>query len=123
MKTLAGPSQPTGRTLGASLILVTFHFHLERLFLLANRQEFRCRFRSGRQYYLHDSLRMLRRAGRMCLAGWLGGLDPVNDFNPLLQMPSGVYFTFLGSFVFGTPEFPVSDVPLQSIGRQLLNEL
>jgi NADPH2:quinone reductase len=62
-----------------------------------------------------DSLRLLRRGGRMCLAGWLGGLDPVNNFNPLLQMPSGVYFTFFGSFVFGTPEFPVSDIPLQSI--------
>jgi NADPH:quinone reductase len=62
-----------------------------------------------------DSLRMLRRGGRMCLAGWLGGLDPVNDFNPLLQMPSGVYFTFFASFAFGTPEFPVSDIPLQSI--------
>jgi NADPH:quinone reductase len=58
---------------------------------------------------------MLRRGGRMCLAGWLGGLDPVNNFNPLLQMPSGVYFTFFGSFVFGTPDFPVSDVPLQAI--------
>ena len=62
-----------------------------------------------------DSLSMLRRGGRMCLAGWLGGLDPVNNFNPLLQMPSAVYFTFFGSFVFGTPDFPVSDVPLQSI--------
>src|SRR4029077_1801456 len=56
-----------------------------------------------------DSLRMLRRRGRMCLAGWLGGLDPVNNFNPLLQMPSGVYFTFFGSFVFGSPDFPLSD--------------
>ena len=62
-----------------------------------------------------DSLWMLRRGGRMCLAGWLGGLDSVNNFNPLLQMPSGVYFTFFGSFVFGTPDFPVSDVPLQAI--------
>lgn len=62
-----------------------------------------------------DSLAMLKRGGRMCLAGWLGGLAPVNNFNPLLQMPSGVYFTFFGSFVFGTPDFPVSDVPLQSI--------
>jgi len=62
-----------------------------------------------------DSLRILRRGGRMCLAGWLGGLDPVNDFNPLLQMPSGVYFTFFGSFVFGTPQFPVSDIPMQEI--------
>jgi len=62
-----------------------------------------------------DSLRTLRRGGRMCLAGWLGGIDPLNNFNPLLQMPSGVYFTFFASFVFGTPEFPVSDIPLQAI--------
>jgi NADPH:quinone reductase len=62
-----------------------------------------------------DSLQMLRRGGRMCLAGWLGGLDPVKGFNPLLQMPSGVYFTFFGSFVFGTPQFPVSDIPMQEI--------
>jgi len=62
-----------------------------------------------------DSLAMLRRGGRSCLAGWLGGLEPIPDFNPLLQMPSGVYLTFFGSFVFGTPGFPLSDVPLQQI--------
>ena len=62
-----------------------------------------------------DSLAMLRRGGRSCLAGWLGGLDPIPDFNPLLQMTSGVYLTFFGSFVFGTPGFPLSDVPLQQI--------
>jgi len=62
-----------------------------------------------------DSLAMLRRGGRSCLAGWLGGLDPIPDFNPLLQMPSGVYLTFFGSFVFGTPGFPLSNVPLQQI--------
>ena len=33
-----------------------------------------------------DSLAMLRRGGRACLAGWLGGLAPITDFNPLLQM-------------------------------------
>jgi hypothetical protein len=46
---------------------------------------------------------------------WLGGLDPIPDFNPLLQMASGVYLTFFGSFVFGTPGFPLSNVPLQQI--------
>jgi NADPH2:quinone reductase len=66
-----------------------------------------------------DSLWMLRRGGRACLAGWLGGLDPIADFNPLLQMASGVYLTFFGSFVFGTPEFPLSDVPLQSIAEKV----
>src|SRR5499433_512132 len=66
-----------------------------------------------------DSLAMLRRGGRSCLAGWLGGLDPIRDFNPLLQMASGVYLTFFGSFVFGTPGFPLSDVPLQQIAEQV----
>ena len=62
-----------------------------------------------------DSLVMLRRGGCSCLAGWLGGLDPIRDFNPLLQMASGVYLTFFGSFVFGTPGFPLSDVPLREL--------
>jgi len=66
-----------------------------------------------------DSLNMLKRGGRACLAGWLGGLEPIRDFNPLLQMASGVYLTFFGSFVFGTPGFPLSDVPLQDIARQV----
>src|SRR4029077_13310074 len=66
-----------------------------------------------------DSLAMLRRGGRACLAGWLGGLAPIEDFNPLLQMSSGVYLTFFGSFVFGTPGFPLSDVPLQMIAEDV----
>jgi threonine dehydrogenase-like Zn-dependent dehydrogenase len=66
-----------------------------------------------------DSLAMLRRGGRACLAGWLGGLAPIKDFNPLLQMASGVYLTFFGSFVFGTPGFPLSDVPLQEIAQEV----
>lgn len=66
-----------------------------------------------------DSLDMLRRGGTACLAGWLGGLDPLGDFNPLLRMASGVNWNFFGSFVFGTPGFPLSDVPLQDIARQV----
>jgi NADPH:quinone reductase-like Zn-dependent oxidoreductase len=62
-----------------------------------------------------DSLAVVRRGGRVCLAGFLGGLAPLPSFNPLLQMPSGVQFSFFGSFMFGTPEFPLSDVPLQAI--------
>ena len=66
-----------------------------------------------------DSLALLRRGGRACLAGFLGGLGPVPDFNPLLQMASGVHFSFFGSFVFGTPGFPLSDVPLQAIAADV----
>ncbi|KAF9778098.1 hypothetical protein IL306_004261 [Fusarium sp. DS 682] len=75
-----------------------------------------------------DSLQLVRRDGRVCLAGWLGGLDPIKGppgpdesrgFNPLLQMASGVHLSFFGSFVFGTKEFPVSDVPLRSIMQKV----
>ena len=64
---------------------------------------------------LLDSIGIPRRHGRICMAGWLGGLEPVQDFNPLLQMASGIHFSLFGSFVFGTTEFPVSEVPLQEI--------
>ena len=66
-----------------------------------------------------DSLSMVRRNGKVCLAGWLGGLAPIADFNPLLQMPSGVDLTFFASFVFGTPGFALSDVPLQQIAAEI----
>lgn len=68
-----------------------------------------------------DSLDMLRRGGTACLAGWLGGLDPIGDFNPLQRMASGVNWNFFGSFVFGTPGFPLSDVPLQDIAQQVVD--
>ena len=64
---------------------------------------------------LLGSLSTLRRDGRLCMAGFVGGLTPIADFNPLLQMPSSVHFSFFGSFVFGMPEFPLSEIPLQTI--------
>jgi NADPH:quinone reductase-like Zn-dependent oxidoreductase len=64
---------------------------------------------------LLDSFKTLRRNGRICMGGFLGGLAPLEGFNPLLQMPSGIHFSFFGSFVFGSPEFPVSEIPLQDI--------
>ena len=62
-----------------------------------------------------DSLAMLRRHGRVCEAGFLGGLSPIESFNPIAQVPSGVQFSFFGSFVFGSPAFPLSDIPFQTI--------
>jgi NADPH:quinone reductase-like Zn-dependent oxidoreductase len=62
-----------------------------------------------------ESLTLARRGGHVCEAGWLGGLDPISCFNPMLQMPSGVHYSLFGSFVFGTPQFPLAEVPLQTI--------
>ena len=64
---------------------------------------------------LLESLGLVRAGGHLCLAGFLGGLDPIAAFNPLLQMPSRVHFSFFGSFLFGTPAFPLSDIPLQQL--------
>jgi NADPH:quinone reductase-like Zn-dependent oxidoreductase len=64
---------------------------------------------------LLDSMRVTRRGGRVCIAGFLGGMEPLAQFNPLSQMPSGVQLSFFGSFNFGGDEFPLSDVPLQAI--------
>jgi NADPH2:quinone reductase len=66
-----------------------------------------------------DSLDMLRVGGTACLAGWLGGLAPIGDFNPLARMASGVSFSFFASPVFGNPGFEVSDIPLGDIAQQI----
>jgi NADPH:quinone reductase len=65
------------------------------------------------------SLTMVRRHGRLCLAGFLGGLDPLPAFMPVMQLPSGVHFSFFGSFVFGASAFPTSEIPMQTIVRRV----
>lgn len=64
---------------------------------------------------LRDSLRAVRAGGRICQAGFLGGLGPVDDFLPIVDMPSGVQLSFFGSFELGTEAFPLSAIPFQTI--------
>lgn len=64
---------------------------------------------------LRDSLRTVRPGGRLCQAGFLGGLGPVEDFLPAFEMPSGVQFSFFGSFEIGSDAYPLSAVPFQEI--------
>jgi len=61
------------------------------------------------------SFAMVRRHGRLCQAGFLGGLAPIPSFMPIAEMPSGIHYSFFGSFVFGTPAFPTSEIPMQTI--------
>ncbi len=63
-----------------------------------------------------DSMAAVRPDGRVCMAGFLGGGEPIAGFNPLLHMPSGVQFSFFASaFTYGSPEYPLSDIPFQTI--------
>lgn len=63
---------------------------------------------------LLDSLRMARKGGRVCVAGFLGSLEPVS-YNWLTDMPFGVDMNAFASLLFGTKDFPHSDVPMQTI--------
>jgi len=64
---------------------------------------------------LRDSLQAVQVKGRVCQAGFLGGLGPVEDFLPAFDMPSGVQFSFFGSFEVGSPDYPISAIPFQEI--------
>ncbi|KAI5463652.1 chaperonin 10-like protein [Mariannaea sp. PMI_226] len=64
---------------------------------------------------LLESINLTRTGGRMLQAGWLGGLDPVPNFNPMVEMKPGVHFSLFHSKVLGSPEFPLSGIPLQEI--------
>lgn len=64
---------------------------------------------------LLDSLAAVRRDGRVCMAGFLGGLGPIEGFDPLQHLPSGVQLSFFASFMLGTPGFELAEIPLQAI--------
>ena len=68
---------------------------------------------------LRDSLRIVRPGGRVCQLGFLGGLEPVAEFDPIADLPTGVQFSFYGSaFVLGTEEFPAGRYPAAGDDRQ-----
>jgi len=69
---------------------------------------------------LLDSLRMARKGGRVCVAGFLAGSEPV-AFDWLANMPFGVDFNAFASLLFGTKDFPHSDIPMQQIVDRVAN--
>ncbi|HED35712.1 MAG TPA: alcohol dehydrogenase [Gammaproteobacteria bacterium] len=63
---------------------------------------------------LLDSMKMPGKGGVVCYAGLLGGSEPIS-FNPLNDMPPSVSLNFFASFMLGTPEFPLKNIPMQQI--------
>lgn len=63
-----------------------------------------------------ESLSMLRRGGRACLAGFLGGGGPIGNLEPVFQIPSGRHLSvFASALVTGSVEFPLAEIPFQDI--------
>ncbi len=72
---------------------------------------------------LQDSLTCVKPHGTVCIAGFLGGLTPLENFMPLIQIPSSVKLTAFGSaFVFGNKDFPYSKIPMQKIISDIENK-
>ena len=72
---------------------------------------------------LEDSLKCVEANGSVCVAGFLGGLVPLENFMPLMQIPSSVKLTSFGSaFIFGNQVFPYSKIPLQKIITDIENK-
>jgi NADPH:quinone reductase-like Zn-dependent oxidoreductase len=63
---------------------------------------------------LLDSMRMARKGGRVCAAGFLGGTEPI-AFDVLSGLQPGVHLSFYASFMLGTKHYPLSDIPMQEI--------
>jgi NADPH:quinone reductase len=64
---------------------------------------------------LRDSVLAVRARGRVCQAGFLGGQEPVDGFNPIADLPTGVQLSFFGSFTLGSEDFPVHEIPLAQL--------
>ena len=60
-----------------------------------------------------ESTRMVRKGGRVCVAGWLGGFDPV-PFD-VLDLQPGVDVSLFVSSTFGSKDYPLSRIPMQTI--------
>ena len=69
---------------------------------------------------LLDLLRMAKKGGRVCVAGFLGSSEPV-AFDWLTHMPFGVDLNAFASLLFGTKDFPHSDIPMQTIVERVAN--
>lgn len=65
---------------------------------------------------LPDSLACTKAMGTLCLAGFLGGLKPIENFQPIFQIPNGIRLCTLASALsFGQTGFEFSKIPLQRI--------
>jgi NADPH2:quinone reductase len=64
---------------------------------------------------LRDSVRATRMGGRVCHAGFLGGGQPLEGFDPFSDLPNRVQLSFFASIHYGSPGYPLDEIPFQTI--------
>ncbi|OUR62321.1 hypothetical protein A9Q74_05655 [Colwellia sp. 39_35_sub15_T18] len=65
---------------------------------------------------LLDSIKMVKKSGYVCNAGFLGGGAAIL-FNPLTDLMPSVNLNLFASFMLGSENFPLSNIPMQTIVR------
>ncbi len=63
---------------------------------------------------MQDSLKMVKKGGRVVIAGFLGGRDPI-QFEVLSGLQTGADLSFFASFALGSRDYPLSKIPLQAM--------
>jgi len=71
---------------------------------------------------LLDSLKMAKKGGYVCHAGFLGGGEAI-PFNSPICLPPFVNLNFFGSFMFGSDSYPLSDIPMQEIVENVSKDI
>lgn len=64
---------------------------------------------------LVETIALARVGGRTQQAGWVGGLAPVVDFSPMVEMESGVHFSLFHGKVLGSLKSPLSGIDFLGI--------
>ncbi|HEX4646963.1 MAG TPA: zinc-binding dehydrogenase [Verrucomicrobiae bacterium] len=63
---------------------------------------------------MQDSLKMVKKGGRVVIAGFLGGRESI-QFEVLAALQTGPDLSFFASFALGSKDYPISAIPLQTM--------
>jgi len=71
---------------------------------------------------IKDTLRTIKPFGALCVVGVLTGPPIFENFNLMSDLPNTVKINFFSSGLFGSPQMPLSESPIQWIIEQIENK-
>jgi len=71
---------------------------------------------------IKDTLNAIKPFGRLCVVGVLTGPPVFDNFNLMSDLPNTVQISFFSSGLFGAPQMPLSESPIQWIADQVENK-
>lgn len=68
---------------------------------------------------VRDTVKTVRHWGHVCMVGVLSGAPVLDGFSLLSDLPNTVKLSFFSSALFGSPQMPLADAPIQWIADQI----